>query len=130
CVDLPPTMLFSATYLTTLFPGARTLIYGEEGFEEKVRTLQNYDFVFLPHYYFPRAPITKIDLGINMVSFQEMTTAQVEGYAQALKALGCRRIYSMNRNRSKHNTQLTTVEEALCRRYQLNLVKVSDLQYV
>ncbi len=130
CVDLPPTMLFSATYLTTLFPEARTLIYGEEGFEEKIRTLQSYDFVFLPHYYFPRAPLSKIDLGINMVSFQEMTTAQVEGYAQALKRLGCRRIYSMNRNRSKHNNQLTTVEEALGRHFQLNLVKVSDLQYV
>jgi hypothetical protein len=130
CVDLPPTMLFSATYLMTLFPEARTLIYGEEGFDEKVRNLPAYDFVFLPHYYFPKAPIPKIDLGINMVSFQEMTTGQVEGYARVLKAFGCRRIYSMNRNRSKHNTQLTTVEEALGQHYQLNLVKVSDLQYV
>jgi len=130
CVDLPPTMLFSATYLTTLFPEARTLIYGEEGFEQKIGALQDYDFVFLPHYYFPTAPVSKIDLGINMVSFQEMTTAQVEGYARALKAFGCRRIYSMNRNRSKHNAQLTTVEEALARHYQLELVTVCDLSYV
>jgi len=130
CVDLPPTMLFSAVYLTTLFPEARALIYGEEGFEEKVRALKDYDFVFLPHYYFPRMPASKIDLGINMVSFQEMTTGQVEGYARTLKDLGCRRIYSMNRNRSKHNAELTTVEEALGRHYQLSLVQVCEQQYV
>ena len=130
CVDLPPTMLFSATYLMTLFPQARTLIYGEEGFEAKIRDLQSYDFVFLPHFYFAQAPLPKLDLGINMVSFQEMTTEQVEDYARTLKRFGCRRIYSMNRNRSKHNTQLTTVEAALGRRYELSLVKVCELQYV
>ena len=35
CVDLPPTMLFSGVYLTTLFPEAKVLFYGEPGFDEK-----------------------------------------------------------------------------------------------
>jgi hypothetical protein len=130
CLDLPPTLLFSAPYLMTLFPEAKTLIYGEPGFEEKVRDIPAYDFVFLPHYYFPRLAGTKIDLGINMVSFQEMTTGQVEAYARTLKELGCRRIYSMNRNRSKHNTQLTTVAEVLGRHYELSPIEVCPLQYV
>jgi hypothetical protein len=129
CVDLPPTMLFSAVYLKTLFPEARTLVYGEPDFETKVANLRDYDFVFLPHYYLPLAPKPKIDLGLNMVSFQEMTTEQVDGYARTLKDFGCRRIYSLNKDRSKHNTELTTVSEVLGRYYDLHLIKVCDMQY-
>jgi hypothetical protein len=129
CVDLPPTMLFSAVYLKTLFPEAKTLIYGEPGFEQKVKSLRDYDFVFVPHYYFPLLPKPKIDLGLNMVSFQEMTTEQVDGYARTLRDFGCRRIYSLNKDRSKHNTELSTVSEVLSRYYDLKLIKVCDMQY-
>ncbi len=122
-------MLFSAVYLMTLFPEAKTLVYGEPGFEQKVANLRDYDFVFAPHYYFPLMPKPKIDLAINMVSFQEMTTDQVDSYARTLKHFGCRRIYSLNKDRSKHNDELTTVSEVLGRYYNLNLIKVCDLQY-
>src|SRR5690606_24439616 len=108
CIDLPPTMLFSGVYLTTLFPDAKFLFYGEEGFDEKIKNLQDYDFVFLPHYYFPSWKPKTVDLAVNMVSFQEMTSGQVNGYTSRLKDLGCRRIYSLNRDRSSHNTELST----------------------
>ena len=129
CVDLPPTLLFSIVYLKTLFPEARALVYGEPGFEAKLGELEAYDFVFLPHWYFPRMQRARIDLAINMVSFQEMTTDQVEGYAQVLRRLGCPAIYSLNRDRSKHNAELSTVSEALGRHYQLRQVEVLDEPY-
>ncbi len=64
-----------------------------------------------------------------MVSFQEMTTAQVDGYASGLKALGCHRIYSLNKERSKHNDEIGAVSEVLSRYYTLNPIEVCELQY-
>ncbi len=129
CVDLPPTMLFSAVYLLSLFPDAKALIYGEPGFEREIENIRKYDFVFVPHFYFPMLPKPKLDLALNMVSFQEMTTQQVDGYARSLKEYGCRRIYSLNKDRSRHNTELSTVSEILEQYYNLNLIEVSDMQY-
>jgi hypothetical protein len=129
CVDLPPTLLFSAVYLMTLFPDARTLLYGEPGFEAKLGDLESYDFVFLPHFHFMAMPKMRIDLAINMVSFQEMTTQQVEAYAARLREFGCADLYSLNRDRSKHNTELSTVSEALGRHYELTRVGLLDEPY-
>jgi hypothetical protein len=58
-----------------------------------------------------------------------MTTGQVEGYARTLKDLGCRRIYSLNRDRSKHNDELSAVSEVLGRHYSLQQIEVCPLQY-
>ena len=129
CVDLPPTMLFSAVYLMTLFPEARVLLGGEAGFDEGLEHLEDYDFVFLPHFRFADLPAGRIDLAVNMVSFQEMTTGQVEGYARTLRELGCPALYSLNRDRSKHNAELTTVSETLARHYRLSPVELLDEPY-
>ncbi len=130
CVDLPPTMLFSSVYLSSQFPDARVLFYGQPDFETEIRRIETYDFVFLPHYYFPRLPKVRVDLGINMVSFQEMTSDQVDTYARALKEHGCRSLYSLNRECSKHNTQMSTVSEILSRYYTLEMIHVLEEQYV
>ncbi len=129
CVDLPPTMLFSGTYLTTLFPDAKVLFYGEEDFDKKILSLKSYDFVFLPHYYFPTWKPKRVDLAVNMVSFQEMTSKQVDGYLRRFRELGCPRVYSMNKDRSRHNDELSTVSEILGKYYRYKLIDVIDLQY-
>ncbi len=129
CVDLPPTMLFSGFYLKCLFPDAAFLFYGEEDFDNKIKNLEAFDFVFLPHYYFPDFKPEKAPTAINMVSFQEMTTGQVEGYVRGLRDLGCQAIYSMNRDRSKHNSELSTVSEVLSKYYPINEIHVIDAQY-
>lgn len=130
CVDLPPTMIFSGTYISTLFPEAKILFYGEEGFEAKLANLKEYDFVFLPHYFFPMWKPKVVDLAINMVSFQEMTTQQVDGYVRRLRELGCPRLYSLNRDRSAHNTELSTVTEILQAHYKVTQLKLLDVQYL
>ncbi|MFQ5563814.1 MAG: putative sugar O-methyltransferase [Parvularculaceae bacterium] len=129
CVDLPPTMLFSGVYLKTLFPDAAFLFYGEEGFETKARGLNAYDFVFLPHFHFPDFAPEAADLAVNMVSFQEMTTAQVEGYVRRLREFDCGAVYSLNRDRSKHNGELSNVREVISEHYAVKHIDLLDIPY-
>lgn len=128
-VDLPPTMLFSATYLSSQFPEAKLFIYGRDDVKLLTTHLLDYDFVFIPHYAFPNLAISPLDLGINMVSFQEMTTEQVSGYMRKLAALGCKALYSHNRDRSRHNAQLTSVSELFKNYYQTEEIKVLPVSY-
>jgi hypothetical protein len=130
CVDLPPTLLFSATYLATLFPDARCLIYGEKGFDSGLETIEDYDFVFIPHFKFDIINQIKIELALNMVSFQEMTQSQVDSYVRMLRTYSCPRLYSLNRDRSKHNQQINSVSEIIADHYKTEIVELLDLQYV
>lgn len=118
-VDLPPTLLFSGTYLMALFPHANFFIYGRDPIQNLKERILDYDFIFLPHYVFSTVELQRVDLAINMVSFQEMTTEQVAAYLKRLTELGCSVLYSHNRDRSKHNSQLTAVGVLLKRHFQL-----------
>lgn len=128
-VDLPQTMLFSATYLRSIWPDAKTMFYGAVPDSEFAERCGGCDFVFVPHYAFPRVALPKLDLAINMVSFQEMTSEQVAGYVSRCAELGCQMLYSHNRDRSAHNHQLTAVGKILKQAYRLNEVKVLDVPY-
>jgi putative sugar O-methyltransferase len=125
-VDLPATMLFSATYLQTLFPSAkiRRLVPGEP-----LRDHEDADFVFIPNTLLAEQSLPQLDLAFNMVSFQEMTTEQVGTYVATLAAAGCRSLYSLNRERSPYNTQLTAVSSILARHYDLHETHVLPLPY-
>jgi hypothetical protein len=128
-VDLPQTLLFSAVYLKTLFPQATILVYGDRPDADLMANCRVADFVFLPNFFLDRLDLPALDLAINMVSFQEMTTDQVTGYVRKIYDLGCPNVYSLNRDRSAHNTQLTTVSSILEQYYQLAEVEVLDIAY-
>jgi putative sugar O-methyltransferase len=128
-VDLPQTLIFSATYLRTLFPESRTFIYGDDGVRGLPQEYESYDFIFLPHFAFPRSPLAGLELAINTVSFQEMTSGQVEAYVRKLAELGCRHLYSLNRDRSPHNAQLSAVSDILKGYYRLEEVSVLEVPY-
>ncbi len=115
-VDLPQTMMFSATYLMSVFPEAKVALYPEVSMDELARDLRSYDFVFLPHYMFEKIGFA-IDLAINMVSFQEMTTGQVAGYLKHLATMNCPRLYSLNRDRSAHNSELSAVSTLIAEHF-------------
>jgi putative sugar O-methyltransferase len=100
-VDLPPTLLFSATYLKAAFPDARMKFYGERPEQELFDDLDQTDFVYLPAHALARARVPAVDVAVNLASFQEMTTEQVTGYVQKLADSGCRQLYSLNRDRSR-----------------------------
>lgn len=128
-VDLPQTMLFSATYLRSIWPDAKVMFYGSTNKDALASQSRSCDFLFVPHYAFAQVPLPQLDLAINMVSFQEMTSEQVAGYVTRCAELGCRMIYSHNRDRSAHNQQLTAVGKILKQAYRLNEIKILDVPY-
>lgn len=128
-VDLPHTMLISATYLSTLFPNARIYIYDPRTVADFCQRYDQYDFAFLPHYSFDSVPLPTPALAVNMVSFQEMGSVQVRGYVDRLAQLGCENLYSHNRDRSPHNNQLTRVSEIIMERFEAAVVPMLEMAY-
>jgi hypothetical protein len=121
--------MFSAIYLKTLFPSASILLYGDKPKETLLTDCQSHDFVFLPHFFLDRLDLSRLDLAINTVSFQEMTSEQVDRYVRKVYEMGCPTLYSLNRDRSPHNQQLTTVSSILAKYYELRPLNVLDMQY-
>ena len=70
------------------------------------------------------------DLLVNLVSFQEMTTSQVERYTELAAATGCQTLYSLNRDRSVYNDEIESVSAILSRRYDLREVSVLGSGYL
>lgn len=128
-VDLPATLLFSGTYLLGCCPDARVFVYGEGDVREALHNATSYDFMLLPHFAAERLQELSVDLAVNMVSFQELTSAQVERYARVLHAAGCNTIYSLNRDRSPHNRELSTVSGILSQYYDLTEVPLLPVPY-
>ncbi len=129
-VDFPEVFLFSAVYLMTAFPDSRVLfVDGKDAVKEFRETTSAYDFVFVPQESFQEIWDVPLDLAINMVSFQEMTTGQVEGYARKLWEGGVTKLYSHNRDRSGHNAQLSLVSEILSHYFELQRIVVLNGPY-
>lgn len=122
-IDLPQTLLFSATYLSCLFPSARVSVDGDE--TAAGASGAAYDFVFLPHYALDRirAGEFRPDLAVNMASFQEMTERQVDGYAGALAHAGCPALFTANREHSPHNPEMGRLEPVLARHFDVREIK-------
>ena len=125
-VDLPELFLFAATYLMTLFPQAKVHFHAGG---DALADWEGVDFAFVPAHASESLRGLRPDLALNMVSFQEMTTAQVDGYARLAWELGCPLIYSLNRDRSPWNPELGSVREALGRYYRLHEVPLLELPY-
>lgn len=128
-VDLPGSLLFSATYLLTLFPSANYKFITNHNDLIKLST-NTYDFIFIPYYLWHDLKFTPPDLIVNMVSFQEMTSSQVEGYIKKSSSWGVKKIYSLNRDRSPNNTQLATVSSILKKYFHIKNIGLFKLQYL
>jgi hypothetical protein len=129
CLDLPQTMIFSLTYLKCLLPERRFLIVDSDETAEELKNYRNYDFIFVPHQRLEDLRRLRLDGCINMVSFQEMTSENVDSYARFLHEIGCKYIYSLNRDRSAHNSNLSSVSEILGKYYDLTERDVLTLPY-
>jgi hypothetical protein len=127
--DFPELFLFSAVYLMTAFPHARVAFYGEGPAQGLPEDWQEADFVFIPNTCLDAVAPGRLDLTINMVSFQEMTTQQVEMYVQQAFNLGCPYLYSLNRDRSPYNTQLTSVRSIIDKHYWPREVTLLPVSY-
>jgi len=127
--DLPELFLFSATYLKTVIPGARTLIVGPSTPERVLQQWRDYDFVFVPNTRASALPGFAPHLLVNIASFQEMTGDQVAAYVDLAARARCPWLYSLNRERSRYNGQLESVSALLGARYDVADVSPLDTDY-
>jgi hypothetical protein len=128
-VDLPELFLFSATYLMTAFPDARVAFFGRDG-SAGSELPWDADFVFIPNTALEAVVPPRLDLTLNMVSFQEMTTDQVEAYVAHAYVRECPYLYSLNRERSLYNPELSGVTQIMNRYYWPHPVEVLPVSYV
>ena len=126
-VDFPELFLFSATYLATVFPQARLRFWRDD--ETTLDRWDDADFIFIPNDRVEVVRQATPDLLVNLVSFQEMTTAQVEAYADLAASAGCPTVYSLNRDRSHYNPEIESVSHILSRHYDLREVRLLGSDY-
>jgi hypothetical protein len=127
-VDLPQSLLFSGTYLKTVFPRA-SMRLATEPVAAPGTAETNDDFILIPHFFLADSELPRPDLAVNVASFQEMTTEQVQRHAASLRGLGCPLLYSLNRERSPYNPELTSVSAAISESYSVQEVPVLDAPY-
>ena len=71
----------------------------------------------------------RLDLTVNMVSFQEMTEAQADAYVAKAHALNCPFVYSLNRDKSAYNPEITSVSDVISRYYWPREIAVLPVPY-
>ncbi len=122
--DLPEVFLYSGVYLMTVFPEANFRFYGEVDDDELFDGWDELDFVFVPHTRLDLVAPPRMDIAMNQVSFQEMTTEQVRAYVHHAAARDCPYLYSLNRERSLYNPELDGVRSLIAERYWPHEVEV------
>jgi hypothetical protein len=128
-MDFPELFIFSATYLANIFPEVRVYFYDGTPLEELWRNWQAYDFVFLPHTALREFMPPRLDLTVNMVSFQEMTSEQVSAYVAQAAAANSTYLYSLNRPRSRYNLQIDNVHDLLRQYYWVQGIDLLPVGY-
>ncbi len=126
-VDFPELFLFSATYLATVFPAARLAFCDSAA---ALAGWQEADFIFVPADRAELLTTLRPDLLVNLVSFQEMTTAQVERYLRLAQSAGCPAVYSLNRDRSPYNAEIDSVSAILARYAEVQDVTLLGSGYI
>jgi hypothetical protein len=127
--DFPELFLFSATYLMTAFPDAKVGFWGEESADRLFERWRDLDFIFVPNTALEDMRPPRLDLTVNMVSFQEMTQAQVAGYVARAHTLDSPFLYSLNRDRSAYNPEIENVSEIVSRYYWPREIAVLPVPY-
>jgi hypothetical protein len=126
-VDFAELFLFSATYLSTLFPAATLRFWRDD--QPTFDRWEEADFIFIPHDRVDAMRQARPDLLVNLVSFHEMTSPQVEAYVGLAASIGCPALYSLNRDRSVYNDELEAVGHILSRHYDIREVRLLGSDY-
>lgn len=117
-IDLPETLLFAAAYLSLLNRDKTLYLYDKSDFEEVVRNRwEEYRFILVPNYVLDDLRHLRLNLAINVGSFQEMRTDQVESYLDFLRETLTSVLYSLNQDREPKNRELSNLSNMLKDRF-------------
>jgi len=87
-IDLPEIVVFSISYLKSIFPNARILLPHEIHGTVSQNDLDNYDIIFITPSQVNLLPNRAFDIITNVASMQEMTHAQIEDYFKLVQRVG------------------------------------------
>lgn len=121
-VDLPETLLFSATYLAQEAPDRRLYLYGASDYQAVLADPHAWDFILLPNHRLDELSDMRFDLVLNVESLQEMTNAQVESYLAFIQRTCVGTFYSWNMRRNPINAELDDLVAAIERRFTIERV--------
>ena len=123
-VDLPETLIFSYIYLSELYPDKTIKLYDFE-----TTSINDCDFLLIPGDRFEEYS-NGLDLTVNLCSFQEMTSPQVEKYIKKVSEQNSKFIYSLNRDLNKNNSLLKKpVSEIISSNYEIDHIELLNISY-
>lgn len=128
-IDHPEALLLSCIYLSSLHPDKKIYIYCEEDFDKVKYRLKEFDFVLLPPAITKMFNFKNIDIAINMLSFEDMSSEQISQYLNWLHMSNVGLIYSHNRVKSPHNNQLSNVQDLMKSRFTVNEIEILNIAY-
>ncbi len=120
-VDLPETLLFAASYLVLHNPEKKIYMYDSSDYTRAIQqgVIESYDFVFIPNYKLESLSHLRYDLVLNIASFQEMRTAQVEANLDFILNTCTGVFYSFNRDHQPRNKELSNLSDLFRQRFEL-----------
>lgn len=120
-VDLPETLLFAATYLALHNPEKKIYVYDPDDYMKAIQqgVIESYDFVFIPNYRLESLSHLRYDFVLNIASFQEMRTAQVESNLEFIRKTCVGVLYSFNRDHQPRNKELSSLSGLLRQKFEL-----------
>jgi hypothetical protein len=123
-VDLPETLLFSASYLAIHQPNRKTYMYSPSTFADFMKEdISTYDFVFIPNYRLEALAKLSFALVLNIESLQEMREDQVSAYLDFISRTCTGTFLSLNRDVQRMNHELTSLSEMLKKRFMAKEVR-------
>jgi hypothetical protein len=108
-IDIPAVLWMAANFLLIARPDLKQYIYDPADADafSVAQGLAEADIVLLPHYKQDAlAELPRIDLALNLYSFQEMSQENVESYADLIRSKLTGFFYSDNMPRHPHNYDL------------------------
>jgi hypothetical protein len=92
--DVPEALLLSATYLQTVFPGAKVAFVTSEASRFKGGWAAH-DFIFVPHAFYQAIAPERIDLMIDSGSPRPVGEGTIQAYVKLAAAKNCPIVYSL-----------------------------------
>jgi putative sugar O-methyltransferase len=117
-IDLPETLVFSASYLALHNPDRKIYIYDNQTFQAVLNDVDVYDFILVPNYVLKQLSDFRFDLVVNIASLQEMRRSQAEEYLDFIKRTSDV-FYSDNQDHQPKNAELGKLYDLLETRFHL-----------
>jgi hypothetical protein len=112
-VDHPQRFLFSAVYLMNRFPEAIVRFVEQGSDTPSGGVFQEIDFLFVPDSCFDALHPERLDLVINLLSFERKPASKVEAYLRWAYELECPFVYSFNRDHNPANDDLASLTDII-----------------